>query len=168
MRRDDGMTLVELLIAIALAGLLMAGLASVFVVSSKTQNASFDMLSDQTAADDVTLYFARDVQSAIPPAQLGVTTSCGDAAVVLLRWTDAVSGHRFEAAYTRDGDVLRRSLCADLGAGYHRRAVSRLMTNVQSAEAALVTSAGGRTGVRLLIQSETGQTIRARAYHRQP
>jgi prepilin-type N-terminal cleavage/methylation domain-containing protein len=165
-RGDEGFTLAELIITIAIVGILMTGLVSIFYVSQRAQDATSDDLSDQNAAGGLTLYFQRDVQSAQPPAVIDATSSCGDNAEILLRWTDGVTGHRYEAAYIHAGSQLDRILCADLGSGYAVRSESKLVSRVATVSAATVTSGAAMPGARLDVTTEPGAVIHARAYHR--
>ena len=64
-RREDGFTLVELLIGIAIAGMLIAVIGSAMVVGLKTTDATTQRLSESHDAQVTSAYLANDVQSAV-------------------------------------------------------------------------------------------------------
>ena len=68
-RREDGFTLVELLIGIAIAGMLIAVIGSAMVVGLKTTDATTQRLSESHDAQVTSAYLANDVQSAVAVEQ---------------------------------------------------------------------------------------------------
>ena len=63
-RREDGFTLVELLIGVAIAGMLITVIGSAMVVGLKTTDATTQRLSESHDAQVTSAYLANDVQSA--------------------------------------------------------------------------------------------------------
>lgn len=74
--REDGFTLVELLIGIAIAGMLIAVIGSAMVVGLKTTDATTQRLSESHDAQVTSAYLANDVQSATSVNVSGAATLC--------------------------------------------------------------------------------------------
>lgn len=105
-RRDDGMTLIELLIVIALIAVIVAPLTAIVIVSVRTTDQAADTLSESFDAQLTTAYFSQDVQSAgvrdWSAAGFPVTASiwsnlspdpCGSATALLhIAWDDPAIG----------------------------------------------------------------------------
>jgi prepilin-type N-terminal cleavage/methylation domain-containing protein len=139
-RGDDGFTLVELLVAIVILGILAVPMADVVVAYLKNSDATSARLSESHDAQIAAAYFARDVQAlgvhdytvagtATYPLKQSVETdvaagggtyACGAAgtpnAVVRLAWDDFPSGpgtpvHIVVAYVVENGTELHRLRC---------------------------------------------------------
>jgi prepilin-type N-terminal cleavage/methylation domain-containing protein len=85
---DDGVTLVELLVSVAILGLVTPVLMGSVVLGYRTTGATVDRLSDSRNRAIVPSLFVRDVQSATTVATApGACEQAGDTLVVRLRWT---------------------------------------------------------------------------------
>lgn len=85
MRDDDGFTLVELVLAVTLMGVVIGAVASAMIVMFTTTGETTERLSESPDLQMAAAYFGSDVQSAKT-----FTGSCGPAgaALVTLSWTD--------------------------------------------------------------------------------
>jgi prepilin-type N-terminal cleavage/methylation domain-containing protein len=86
---DSGVTLVELLVSVAILGLITPVLMGSLVLGWRTTDATVDRLSDSRNRALVPSLFVRDVQNATTVVT-GAGAACeqaGDTLVVRLRWT---------------------------------------------------------------------------------
>jgi prepilin-type N-terminal cleavage/methylation domain-containing protein len=92
-RAEDGLTLIEVVIAVTIMAIIMGPLAAAMVIGFNMVNASSQRLSLSADRQLVDVYLARDASSA-QSATIGGTSPCTGAAVVLaLQWnTVGVSG----------------------------------------------------------------------------
>ena len=93
--REGGFTIVELIAAIAIPGILSTSLGVVGVVMFKTMGQTQDRLNESRGPRFASVYWVPDVASteAVNPATAGVPTICGPAGPkVTLQWTDATTG----------------------------------------------------------------------------
>jgi prepilin-type N-terminal cleavage/methylation domain-containing protein len=106
-RADEGFTLVELLIAVLLLGLIMSALVTAMTVSFRTVDATRQRVTDTTGAQLVASWLASDAQSA---RHINPSSSCvsGSGKLLELRWTDAETN----SAVT---DVVYKVEAADAG-----------------------------------------------------
>lgn len=87
-RGDSGVTLVELLVSVAILGLIAPILTGSLVLGWRTTDATVDRLSDSRNRSLVPSLFVRDAQNATTvTTSSGTCQQAGDALVVLLRWT---------------------------------------------------------------------------------
>src|SRR5690242_5451403 len=105
-RGERGFTLVELLVAIAILGVVAAVIGQAFVVSAETTNATAQRFSESHDAQVASAYLANDVQSTI-----GLTpTSCGGvASLVNFNYPDngGIASYIFTPAGA-SGQITRR------------------------------------------------------------
>lgn len=124
--RDDGFTLVEVIIVVAMLGLVMSALAAAFVVVLRVSPASEARADDARALLGLTNWIAQDVASAeedgfvFGPHASSCTSGVPAATGLLeLRWsedtTDFFVGYRYVAEGPGTGAIVRFS-CKDGGA----------------------------------------------------
>src|SRR3954447_22402752 len=85
--REAGFTLVELLIGIAIAGMLIAVIGSAMVVGLKTTDATTQRLSESHDTQVTSSYLANDVQSASAVNVSGSNASCASTPTTLVTFT---------------------------------------------------------------------------------
>lgn len=91
MRDERGFTLVELLVAVAILGMVMSPIAASFVVGLRTSSAASQRMTDSRAAQITAAYFARDMQGAtavVSGDPKGCGVAAGNTAVVTLESDD--------------------------------------------------------------------------------
>src|SRR4051812_48860977 len=100
MRSDDGFTIVEVIIAMMVMGVIMAPLASAFFISIGTTKSATQNVTNSDDAQLLSAFFVDDVSSADSVSQ---HTTCGGAhTVVQFRWTDGAIERRVAYAWTED------------------------------------------------------------------
>lgn len=89
-RRDAGLTLVELLVTVAISGLIMPVLGATMVIGYRTTDATVARLGETRDRQIVPSLFASDVQSAtvVDNAGAGGCPLGGDTLVLSLRWQE--------------------------------------------------------------------------------
>jgi Tfp pilus assembly protein PilV len=89
MRREDGFTLVELLISVMLLVIVTGGLITAMIVSMRTVDATRQRITDTTGAQLVTSWLVSDAQNAnhVNPASSCLTGT--GTKVLELNWTDS-------------------------------------------------------------------------------
>jgi prepilin-type N-terminal cleavage/methylation domain-containing protein len=88
---DGGFTLVELLIVVAIMGLVLPGLSGALLLGWRTTDATVASLADSRNREVVPSLFARDVQSAVKVDTDAGSTTCmqsGDVLVVRMLWSE--------------------------------------------------------------------------------
>lgn len=114
---EGGFTLVELLVAVVIAGTIAAALSSAFIVGSKTTVEAKTRLQESSDAQLLTNYFRADAASAAyfspttPPP--GCSLDAGVTPVANFGWIDYVSGAPVQnsALYFRKSSTLTRRYC---------------------------------------------------------
>jgi prepilin-type N-terminal cleavage/methylation domain-containing protein len=126
--RDQGFTLVEVLIAVVVSGMMISGLVGALATSFSVFSNSVDNVEQTSAAEGVTTLWIQDAQSAggidvatsetDPTLGISLTDAAGCAApgtlVVRFSWLDPVDRGRRVASYvtTPTNEVIRRSCVA--------------------------------------------------------
>lgn len=95
---DDGMTLIEMLISIALLGLIIAPITLALFLALEVSASSSQRTTDSADAQISSSYFASDVQSADVVRQASYVCATSNA-LVELEWADAATGDRVAVAY---------------------------------------------------------------------
>lgn len=100
--RDDGMTLIELIISMALLTVVMAGLTTAFLLVLDTTESTKAKVTDSTGAQLLTSYLVSDVQSSdsVQPT----TGGCGGLPLLELKWADASSGAVTDVQYVLESN----------------------------------------------------------------
>lgn len=140
--RDDGMTVIELLISMMILGIIMAPLATSFVLGLETTRGSELDAGDSADAQLVAGFWDGDVASAQTVATSSMTCGSGTG-VVQLRWTDGgtirVVAYRALTDPARQADLrlatpvytLERIVCSDdSGTVVERQTIARALKAV--------------------------------------
>jgi prepilin-type N-terminal cleavage/methylation domain-containing protein len=111
---DDGFTLIELIVSMAIVGVIILALGSALTVSIANSNSESDNLTASHHADLAASYFEKDVAS----SSGGITTSgtaCNSSsgALVTFRWPDPATGITplTRVSYSLVGQKLSRISC---------------------------------------------------------
>jgi prepilin-type N-terminal cleavage/methylation domain-containing protein len=110
---ESGVTLVELIVTVAIMGIIMTALAAALIVSFHTTNDTNTSLDQSNAEQFLSLYLTRDVQGADSVAT-GVTSTCGSEPVALEAKSHSnplASGSDVTVTYRRSGNNLIRRTC---------------------------------------------------------
>jgi prepilin-type N-terminal cleavage/methylation domain-containing protein len=95
-RSEAGVTLVELLVVVAISGLVIPVLTGALVLGWRTTDATIASLGDSRNRQLAPSLFTRDAQNALTVDTTAADTTCvsaGDTLLVRMRWTEtAVSG----------------------------------------------------------------------------
>lgn len=116
--RESGFTVVELLIAIVIGGIVAGTAGAAMVIGLKTTFSSAEKLNTSGNAALLSQYLVADVQgtrtSGLNTA-LGAGTGCSGSAagtnLLALTWTDAITSVVYAAAYRLDGGTILRYRC---------------------------------------------------------
>jgi prepilin-type N-terminal cleavage/methylation domain-containing protein len=145
-RGDDGLTLVELIITILIVGVVMTAVAGALTVMLRTEGSSSGRLEESRGTQQLTTYFAQDVQSTpfsgddTDPTATSFCTAgsapAPNANVIRMYWTEAIpngpAAQTYYASYRyeREGTdwVLARYGCTDSDFTPKRLVVARGLT----------------------------------------
>lgn len=83
--RNDGFTLIELVIAVAILGVVMLGLTGILLTSLVTVGETEERLDATNALRKITSVFERDVASAVD-VKRNVSAACGSGTAVIEMW----------------------------------------------------------------------------------
>lgn len=86
---DEGLTLIELLVAVVILGIIVTVMSQAIILGLKTTDAMTQKVAESADTSLVTSYFVTDVQSAQDISTSDAT--CGGAPVVRSKWTDVGS-----------------------------------------------------------------------------
>src|SRR6476646_827608 len=92
MRNQDGFTLVELIIGVAIVGLLTTAMASALIVTLRTTGVTNKRMSESHDVQITSAYLANDVQSAAS-VTAGSGGNCSGTFTTLATFTYATSGN---------------------------------------------------------------------------
>jgi prepilin-type N-terminal cleavage/methylation domain-containing protein len=90
-RSDAGVTLVELLVVVAISGLVIPALTGALVLGWRTTDATIASLGDSRNRQLAPSLFTRDAQNALTVDTTAADTTClsaGDTLLVRMRWTE--------------------------------------------------------------------------------
>jgi prepilin-type N-terminal cleavage/methylation domain-containing protein len=115
---EGGFTMVELVISVAILGIMSIALGVVGTVMFRTLNQTQDRLTESRGPRFASVYWVPDVSSAekINPATAGIPTVCGTGALVTLQWTDdrtAVTTVSYAIDTTGGTSKLVRRFCTN-------------------------------------------------------
>ncbi len=105
---EGGFTLVELMVAVAILGVVVVALASTFVVTARTATVTSQRFDESHDAQIASAYLANDVQS----ANVISATSCGSGGTLLLSF-DYLSGARASYFFDAGAKEVVRRFCED-------------------------------------------------------
>ena len=162
-RGESGVSLIELIIAIAITGVIMAPIGAAIYFGFRTTGDTQQVVSESTSANVMASYFTADVQGAIAAAKsTSDTISCGAAAgaadlvlTTVATPTTTISYYRGTGA---NASVLYRRTCAN-GAltGVARVATSLSGTPTFSCDTSADCSTFRSITASMLQQNATGQ-----------
>ncbi len=144
-RAEAGFTLVELMVAVAITGLVIAPLAAGMFVALRTMNATTNRRATSADGQQLSLYLPPDIQSADNAKSTGIT--CGTLTAPRLQLWSTVYDTNFNVGYgvrqAADGSwQLVRQACA----GGPIKTVAR---NLANSTAVLVTRTPSNTSLPL-------------------
>lgn len=150
---DEGFTLIELMIAVSILGIIIVPIVSSFLLGLLESTSSRERVADSSAAQVISTYLMSDVQSSClrpdPDHPCGPGTivkdpasaACATAGDVKLElaWKDPSTGETFVADYvdTVDADgehQLRRAFCTNSGAPENTLLALNLQTSAFDTE----------------------------------
>ena len=141
---ESGITLLEVIIAIVVSGLLMSGIATVFLAGLNGAPSSSQRVRETNDAQTISAFLVRDAQAAgginpmtgVNDSSLGVfadqltTGPCAIAGtVVRFRWIDwvAESPVTYDVVYSLDAPEFSRTVCTTSNPCFHRSRSSRII-----------------------------------------
>jgi type II secretory pathway pseudopilin PulG len=110
---EAGATLIELLIAIALSGMLMAALAGAMFTGLRTTRDTTTSLDQSNAEQVITTSVTKDIEAATAAPQISGVSSCDGQPIVLelTSASDALQTSTVTISYRLAGGVLVRQIC---------------------------------------------------------
>jgi prepilin-type N-terminal cleavage/methylation domain-containing protein len=190
-RSDGGFTLVELVVAISLVGLVTTVLAAAIVVSLRTTPDTENRLDDARATRALATWLSHDTTSAprfrLPRDQGGIDLSTGSTPdpcgtgvgenLVHLQWTETsfvttthVANYRF--VVNGDEGQIRRYSCSKVGDGSFSGASSRLLTSkLDPAQPPIVVpdpATGDVSTLTFQLAGKSGETVAIETGSRNP
>lgn len=174
-RREEGFTLVELLVVTVIVGIVMGALSSAIVVGLRTTDETTERLTESHDLQLLSVYWPADAQSGVEgriktgtfeSECTGVPkTVDGSSNVVRFQWDQPAGTESYESnyRYAEDGDehVLTRYSCVDNGAAREVVVAHGLGTSAPT-----VTESGRQITLQLTLAS--GLTSRVTATRRTP
>lgn len=112
-RRDRGVTLVELIVAVMLLGLVGSVVGGALYLGIKTTNNNSARLDQSMAEMAITRYLTGDIHSAEGPVTVnGTDTTCGTGALKFMSRSDATKATRdVVVTWSLSGTNLTRRVC---------------------------------------------------------
>jgi prepilin-type N-terminal cleavage/methylation domain-containing protein len=169
-RREDGFTLVELLVSMTITGMIIAAIATAAYVGIRTTADNQRGLQQSNAEQLTGNWFTSDVQAACDPSvsapscprspnpSSSTTSACGSSAVTAIDTYDSPNSPSPDTtiAYVLQSSRLTRITCAYGGTSAATSSV--LATSVQSASVSYPTS-GSCAGQFQLAVTQSGTTL---------
>ena len=178
-RQEKGFTLIELMIAVVVSSIVVAGITSAFIAAMGSTNQVHDRFIESHDAQRLSTHFTSDVQSADPSTidtASGTSVGCapphaGGMNVVRLQWKETISGvtTHFSAAYrvTSPSDgALTRYFCFGPDLSTATATPTIVARNLSISTPALAVASG--SGVKLNLTAKSGYTYSLSATARMP
>jgi prepilin-type N-terminal cleavage/methylation domain-containing protein len=150
-RGEAGFTLIEMLVALTIAGVAMTGIALAFGTGSRTVSAATDFVSNASSSRALATYFPPDVQGATAVTTSGISCSGTSNPKIELTGADGL-----DVVYGVDlvgGDyVLKRYECTSGAVTGTPVVVARNLVGTAAATGARVPATGTLTGATLTVQ----------------
>lgn len=162
-RGEGGFTLVELIVAVAITGILISGLGTMFLATRKAEDTASERFSVNNDVATASAYFQEDVQShqAFEENAGGGCLSSGTARL-RMTWTDAFDDEAFEVSYVESPGRTDRILCHDEGSGWEEISSNLFVHDATISGVAVV----GATGLRLELAAAGGESLALVAHKR--
>ncbi len=176
-RRDEGFTLLELLISLAIMPLIVGAIGLAAITSLNSQSAATIRFADTHDAQETGAYFFRDVQTATSVSTSTTATQCplsgGVAQVLGLSWV--VTGSTDYVSYgistgTKDPYLIRRfcrgsapAVTTYLATGVFLGLASPTLSNSCPGSASSCATSSARTDVVVTVNCQDGTTTCADA-----
>jgi prepilin-type N-terminal cleavage/methylation domain-containing protein len=153
LRDESGFTLVELLIAVVVMGMIVTVIGAAVNVGLRTMDDTSNRLTSSTDAQLLSIYLPKDVQSASVAVTSGIT--CSGASNPKLQLSD---GANFNIVYgvqaVTDGFQLERHVCTG-GSVQSTVIVGRNLASTTAAVGTRIPSSGTLVGASLTITGKT-------------
>jgi prepilin-type N-terminal cleavage/methylation domain-containing protein len=109
---ESGVTLIELLVAVSILGIVMTALSGALFVGLRTTRDTQTSLGQSNAEQLVSTYLTKDIQAAATVRTSG-TSTCGSQPIVLetTTRTDPLAASNVTVAYALSGTDLVRQVC---------------------------------------------------------
>lgn len=159
-KRESGFTLVELLIAVSVLGMIMAALGAAFAVGYRTMNDTSNRLAGSNDAQLLGANLPPDIESAsvVTASSSGTGITCTGASNPVLQLTD---GTTFNVVYgvrsTADAYSLERYICTG-GTVQSTIVVARNLASTSAAVPARIPATGTLTGASLTVTEKATAT----------
>lgn len=175
-KQDDGFTLVELLVVVAVGSIVIVAITGVMITTFKTQDETADRLAASHDTQLVATWLPFDTASAAitgwdnaPGTANPCTTSTGTSVMKLPYASDGVNNTAQVVNYRLEQDGTVRNLvryqCAGTGAGaFSRIVLARSLRDTSDAATTAINCAGAptctsRISITLLIHLSNGQDV---------
>lgn len=164
-RDDEGFTLIEVLIAVALLGIVMGVVATAFSVTIGSSGDATNEVLDSQAVGFTSSFLTTDAASATSISPTSPSCSGPGSLVLALSWPDLAStvtvNYRLDAAT----GVLQRLVWTGSGTCSGTPDTTELSRGVKGASASVLTTP---KGVSLTLTGQLGATQTITAYRRVP
>ncbi len=108
LKSEDGFTLVELMVSVAILGIIIGAISAAIIVGLQTSDRTTNRLAESHDAQDVAAFFVTDMQSAVTVTYKAMDTvsmvpaGCSPASSPLLvfSWTDPSAGAEMVSYYS--------------------------------------------------------------------
>jgi prepilin-type N-terminal cleavage/methylation domain-containing protein len=163
LKDERGFTLVELLLAVVVLGMIVVALGSAFSVGVRSMNDTSDRLSGSSDAQQLSVFFPPDVESASAAVASatgsGITCSGGGlvAADQRLQLTDGTFNIVYGVRSASGGFQLERHVCTS-GVWVSTRVVARNLAGLTAVTPTRIPASGTLTGASLTLTEKVTTT----------
>lgn len=159
-RDEAGFTLVELLIAVTVLGIIIAALGAGFSVGLRTMNDTSNRLSGSNDAQQLGVYLPPDVESAsvAVASDTGSGITCTGASNPVLQLTDGATFNIVYGVRSESGAYqLERYVCTG-GSVQSTKVVARNLASTSAVAPTRLPASGTLTGASLTVTEKTTAT----------